>query len=75
MNEGKAVGIFLNIESDQFSDEEKGSAIMTVCGMKTHNGVTKAAMLRVIWWLLNLCFEVPEDGKEAEDAEEIEAEE
>ena len=67
MNKGKAVGIFLNIESDQFSDEEKGAAIMTVCGMETHNGITKSAMLQVIWWLLNLCFEVPEDAKGQEE--------
>lgn len=63
MNIGKATGIFMNIDSPNYTDEEKGTAIMQVCGMPTHNGITKASMLRVIWWLLNLCFEVPKDAK------------
>ena len=60
MNIGTACGIFLNIDSDKYTDEEKGTAIMEVCGMPTHNGIPKAAMLRVIWYLLNLCFDLPE---------------
>lgn len=66
MNIGKACAIFEMIESENFTDEEKGTAIMQVCGMATHNGITKAAMLRVIWWLLNLSFDVPEGTKEPE---------
>lgn len=62
MNIGKACGIFLNIRSEKYSDNEKGQAIMQVCGMPTHYGITKAAMLRVIWYLLNICFELPADA-------------
>ena len=63
MNIGKACGIFLNIGADKYTDEEKGQAIMQVCQMPTHNGITKKAMLNVIWYLLNLCFELPEGAK------------
>lgn len=64
MNIGKAVAIFANIESDKYTVEEKGTAIMQVTQMPTHNGITKIAMLKVIWWLLNLAFDLPE-GTEA----------
>lgn len=60
MNIGKAVAIFTNIESDKYTVEEKGTAIMLVSQMVTHNGITKTAMLKVIWWLLNMCFDLPE---------------
>jgi hypothetical protein len=33
---------------------------MQVAQMPTHNGITKTAMLKVIWWLLNMCFDLPE---------------
>ena len=60
MNIGKAVAIFANIESPDYTDEEKGTAIMQVTQMPTHNGITKTAMLKVICWLLNLAFDLPE---------------
>lgn len=63
MNIGKACAIFERIESENFTENEKGTAIMKVCGMSTHNGITKAAMLRVIWWLLKLSFDVPPGTK------------
>ena len=66
MGIGQAVGMFFTIQSDTYSDEEKGEAIMRVCGMPSHNGIPKSAMLRVIWYLLNLCFDVPEDAKAPE---------
>ena len=63
MKIGKACTIFVNINSPDYTPEEKGQAIMQVCGMPTHNGITKDMMLRVIWWLLNLAFEVPENAR------------
>lgn len=60
MNLGKAIAIFAQIDSDKYTDEEKGTAIMLVSKMETHNGITKTAMLKVIWWLLNMCFDLPE---------------
>lgn len=63
MNIGKAIAIFANIDSSAYTDEEKGTAIMQVAQMTTHNGITKTAMLKVIWWLLNMCFDLPEGTK------------
>lgn len=59
----RAWKIFANIDSECYTTEEKGQAIMQVCGAATHNSITKAMMLRVIWWLLNLAFEVPEGAR------------
>ncbi len=66
MKIGKAVGIFTNIESSDYTIEEKGEAIMQVCKMPTHNGIGKDYMLKVIWWLLTLAFDLPEDECEHE---------
>ena len=63
MNIGKAWAIFADINSEEYSTEEKGRAVMQVCGAATHNSITKAMMLRVIWWLLNLAFDVPEGAR------------
>ena len=62
MKIGKAWSIFYDIQSNKYSDEEKALAIMQVCGMETHNSVTKDAMLRVIWHLLNELWELPEEA-------------
>lgn len=61
MKFGKAYAIFANIDSPDYTDEEKGAAILQILKMETHNSVTKAAMLEVINYLLRLAFEVPED--------------
>ncbi len=63
MNIGKAVAIFANIDSSSYTDEEKGTAIMLVAQMPTHNGITKTAMLKVIWWFLTTFFDLPEGTK------------
>lgn len=62
MNIGEAWGIFQNIDSDKYSDEEKGRAIYEVCKAPTHNSLQKKHLLQVIWWLLGLCFELPEES-------------
>jgi hypothetical protein len=64
MNIGKACAIFMQIDSDQYTDLEKGFAVYMVLAMPTHNGITKDAMLRVIKWLHGQHFEV----EAAEDA-------
>lgn len=61
-----ACKIFLQVNSDKYTDEEKGTAIYEVLKMPTHNGITKDAMLKVIEYLLNLAFDIPE-GNEAEE--------
>ena len=71
MNIGKACGIFSDIENENYTAEEKGEAILQVVQMNTHMGITKKSMLKVIWWLLNLVFDLecmieenaPEDTK------------
>lgn len=60
MNIGRAVAIFINIESADFSDEEKSQAILQVVQMPTHNGIKKDCFIDVIWWLLRQVFDVPD---------------
>ena len=60
MKIGKACAIFMQIDSDEYTAEEKGTAIYEVLKMPTHNGITKDKMLSVIWYLLNLAFDIPE---------------
>lgn len=62
MKLNEALSIFENIGSIKYTDEEKGESILTVLKMETHNSVTKAAMLNVIRYLLNLAFDVPEEA-------------
>lgn len=63
MSTGKAVAIFMNIESPDYSDEEKGGAILQVVEMPTHNGIPKRCFLEVIWWLLRQAYGVPPEAK------------
>ncbi len=64
MKLGKAYAIFLNIDSAAYTDEEKGEAILHVLKMETHNGITKATMLKVIDYLLHLAFDVQEEQED-----------
>lgn len=56
----EAFSILYNIDDPNTTDEEKGIAIRKIARMETHNSVTKAAMVKVIRYLLGLCFEPPE---------------
>ena len=56
----EAYTIFCDIESKAYTAEQKGTAILRILGLETHNSVPKAAMLNVIRYLLNLAFDVPE---------------
>ena len=60
MRFGKAYAIFANIESPDYTDEEKGAAILQILKMETHNSVTKASMLKALRWLLELSFDIEE---------------
>lgn len=51
------MAIFHDINSKDFDDQEKGTAIKIVMNMETHNSVKKAAMLEVIKFLWNMVFE------------------
>lgn len=61
MSLGEAYIIFSNIDSKDYTDEQKGAAILAVSRMETHNSIKKSAMLKVIDYLLHLAFEVPEE--------------
>lgn len=69
MKIGKACAVFMQIDSDKYTVEEKGPAIFEVLKMPTHNGVTKDAMLRVIKFLLYLAYDVPDAPERDEESE------
>lgn len=52
----KLVAIFADIDSDNYSEEEKALAIYEVLNMPTHMGIKKDEMLRVIKWLWDKCY-------------------
>lgn len=58
MNIGKACAIFKQIESDQFTNQEKLFAIQQVLEMPTHNGFTKAETLAAFRWMFDYTFEI-----------------
>lgn len=63
MNIRRATAVFEDINSDEYSDEEKALAIYDVIKMPTHNGVKKDSMLSVIKWLWHKIYEI-EDGEQ-----------
>ena len=64
MNYGKAMAIFIQIDSDKYSDIEKALAIFKVMNAPTHMAVKKDDMLNVIRWLWNNLYEIEVDEKE-----------
>ena len=66
MNIGKACGIFEQLESDKYSENEKLTAIKEVLVMPTHNGITKDKILSAFRWLYELAVEElePEEAEE-----------
>lgn len=63
MSISKAIYIFENIDSTEYTDEEKGMAIYLVTKMPTHNSITKASMLNVLKWILWNFYELPGEDK------------
>lgn len=61
MNIGRAAAIFADIESDDYSEEEKALAIYEVLNMPTHMSVRKDSMLSVIKWLWDKIYEMAGD--------------
>ena len=61
-----AANIFDNIDSPDFTVEEKGAAIYEIMNLATHNGFTKAAMLKVIKWLWNMLFDIDKEDTDHE---------
>lgn len=58
---GKVYGIVKNIDSDKYTDEEKGTAIMQMLKMETHMGIFKKDLMKIAWYLLEIAYDLPED--------------
>lgn len=58
MRIGKALAIFTDINSSDFTNEEKALAIYQVMNMPTQNSLTKDKMLEVIKFLWNQSYEL-----------------
>lgn len=59
----KAHQIFTNIDSEEYTVEEKEEAIIQIAEMPTHMSINKEAMVKVIRWLLNLAFDIVDRGE------------
>ena len=57
MNTGKAMAVFLQINSNNYSDEEKAEAIYHVMNMPTHMSIKKDDMLNALKWLWHCVYE------------------
>lgn len=64
MTIGKAIAVFEQIDSPNYTEEEKALAIHEVLNMPTHNSITKDSFKKVARYLHGLLYEVKEDGKE-----------
>ena len=58
MKIGQAYKILDNIDSDEYTVDEKALAIRIVLDMATHNGVSKAVLLKALNWLWNEHYEL-----------------
>ena len=67
MTAGKACAIFMQIDSKDYTDEEKAIAIHEVMNMPTHMSITKDAMVSVIkhLWHKKYVFETEEEVENA----------
>ena len=63
MNFGQAYKILDNIDSEEYTVEEKGTAIRVILDMETHNGVTKPVLLKAMNWLWNEHYELIDGEK------------
>ena len=70
MNIGRACGIFMNIDSDNFTEDEKLVAIRDVLKeMVTYNGITKDNILKAFRWFFD--WAVEETVKEPVDIPDL----
>ena len=49
--------IFFNIDSEEYTEQEKLHAIKNVLGMATYNGVNKQSIINAFRWMYNFAFE------------------
>jgi len=69
MKIGKAVAIFWSIDSEEYTDDEKLTAIYLVLGMETYNGTTKEQILRAFRWLFNHAISIDEEKPFSEEVD------
>ena len=53
MNFTKAFAVFMQIDSKEFTEDEKYEAIQQVLDAATINSITKKQVLNVVSWLFN----------------------
>lgn len=61
MNIGKSIAICLQIENENYTEEEKALAIYNLLQMPTHNGITKDSLLKIILYMFNQLYEITEN--------------
>ena len=54
----QAYKIMDNIDSEEYTEDEKAMAIRVILDMETHNGVTKPVLLYAMNWLWNEHYEL-----------------
>lgn len=59
--QGKVGEILNDINSPDYSPEEKGEAIRHVLDLATHNGITKKQLVEWCDWLWNMVFELEKE--------------
>lgn len=64
MKIGKAFRIFEEINSDEYTEDEKVIACYHVLQAPTHNSINKDKMLAVAKWLFDKSFEVSESEED-----------
>ena len=67
MNIGRAQAIFMQLDSDKYSENEKAMAIYQVMNMPTHNGINKDRMLDAIRYLWHRHYEFVQAGEGKRD--------
>lgn len=63
MRIGKACFIFENLDSEEFTDQEKALAVYMVMNMPTHMSIKKDSMINAIKWLFDKCYDVTVGGE------------
>ncbi len=58
MTRADAYKIFRNLQSDDYTIEEKGMAMHQILSMATMNGITKVELVNALTWLWHQHFEI-----------------
>lgn len=61
MTRAEAYQIFRNITSDEYTFQEKGTAIYIILHLATMNGITIVELANALLWLWSQNFEVGEE--------------